>query len=112
MDVLADRYLTNFDVKMVYRTDRFGRGGDQVEMLEAGYPAVRITEGAENYDHQHQDLRTENGKFYGDTIDGRRLRLSGPGGAAEHRHHGRPGLGPQAADRRQDRRGGRRPTPP
>lgn len=70
MDVLADRYLTNFDVKMVYRTDRFGRGGDQVPLLEAGYPAVRVTEAVENYDHQHQTLRTENGKFYGDTVEG------------------------------------------
>lgn len=70
MDGLADRYLTNFDVKMVYRTDRFGRGGDQVPLLEAGFPAVRVTESVENYDHQHQNLRTENGKFYGDTIEG------------------------------------------
>jgi Zn-dependent M28 family amino/carboxypeptidase len=70
MDVLADRYLTNFDVKMVYRTDRFGRGGDQVPLLEAGYPAVRVTESVENYDHQHQTLRTENGKVYGDTVEG------------------------------------------
>ena len=70
VDGIADRYLTNFDVEMVYRTDRFGRGGDQVEMLKAGFPAVRITEGAENYNHQHQDLRTENGIVYGDTIDG------------------------------------------
>jgi hypothetical protein len=70
VDSLADRYLTNFDVEMVYRTDRFGRGGDQVEMLKAGFPALRITEGAENYTRQHQDLRTENGIVYGDTIDG------------------------------------------
>ncbi|QTC92443.1 M20/M25/M40 family metallo-hydrolase [Brevundimonas goettingensis] len=70
VDSIADRYLTNFDVEMIYRTDRFGRGGDQVEMLKAGFPAVRITEGAENYNHQHQDLRTENGIVYGDTIDG------------------------------------------
>ena len=55
---------------MVYRTDRYGRGGDQVPMLEAGYPAVRVTEAAENYDRQHQDLRTENGKAYGDVIEG------------------------------------------
>jgi hypothetical protein len=55
---------------MVYRTDRFGRGGDQVPLLEAGYPAVRVTEAVENYDRQHQTLRTENGKFYGDTIEG------------------------------------------
>ena len=70
IDVMADRYLTNFDVEMIYRTDRYGRGGDQVEMLRAGFPAVRISEGAENYDRQHQDLRVENGVHYGDTIDG------------------------------------------
>ncbi|ADL01527.1 M28 family metallopeptidase [Brevundimonas subvibrioides] len=70
VDGIADRYLTNFDVEMVYRTDRFGRGGDQVEMLRAGFPAVRISEGAENYDRQHQDLRTENGVEYGDTLEG------------------------------------------
>ncbi|OHB31008.1 MAG: peptidase M28 [Phenylobacterium sp. RIFCSPHIGHO2_01_FULL_69_31] len=70
MDGVADRYLTNLDVVMVYRTDRFGRGGDQVEMLRAGFPAVRITEAVENYTRQHQDLRTENGIKYGDTIDG------------------------------------------
>ena len=70
VDAVAQRYLANFDVEMIYRTDRYGRGGDQVEMLRAGFPAVRISEGAENYDRQHQDLRTENGVHYGDTIDG------------------------------------------
>ena len=70
MDGLADRYLTNFDVVMVYRTDRFSRGGDQVEMLKKGFPAVRVTEAVENYTRQHQDLRTENGIKYGDTLDG------------------------------------------
>lgn len=70
IDGMADRYLTNFDVEMIYRTDRYGRGGDQVEMLRAGFPAVRISEGAENYDRQHQDLRVEDGVHYGDTIDG------------------------------------------
>ena len=70
MDRLADEYLTNLDIVMVYRTDRFGRGGDQVRMLEAGYPSVRVTEAAENYNRQHQDLRRENGIRYGDTIDG------------------------------------------
>lgn len=70
VDGIADRYLANFDVEMIYRTDRFGRGGDQVEMLKAGFPAVRITEGAEHYHRQHQDLRTENGIVYGDTIEG------------------------------------------
>jgi len=70
MDGIADRYLTNLDVVMVYRTDRFGRGGDQTEMLRAGFPAVRVTEAVENYTRQHQDLRTENGIKYGDTVDG------------------------------------------
>jgi Zn-dependent M28 family amino/carboxypeptidase len=70
LDVIADRYLTNLDVVMVYRTDRFGRGGDQVEMLRAGFPAVRVTEAVENYTRQHQDLRTDKGVRYGDTIDG------------------------------------------
>jgi len=70
MDGIADRYLSNFDVVMVYRTDRFSRGGDQVEMLRAGFPAVRVTEAVENYTRQHQDLRTEKGIKYGDTVDG------------------------------------------
>lgn len=70
MDRLADQYLTNLDVVMVYRTDRYGRGGDQVRMLEAGYPSVRVTEAAENYTRQHQAVRVENGIHYGDTIDG------------------------------------------
>ncbi len=70
VDVIADQHLPGFDVSMVYRRDRFGRGGDQVPMVEAGFPAVRVTEAAEHYHRQHQDLRTENGIVYGDTIDG------------------------------------------
>ncbi len=58
------------EVIAVRRPDRFQRGGDHIPFLEAGYPAVRVTEVTENYDHQHQTLRTENGKFYGDTIEG------------------------------------------
>ena len=67
---IAEEYLAHFHVQMIYRTDRYGRGGDQVPFLEAGFPAVRLTEGHENYTRQHQDLRTENGIRYGDTIDG------------------------------------------
>lgn len=70
LDRLADRYLPDFRVNMVYRTDRYARGGDQVPFLEAGYPAVRVTEAHENYTRQHQDLRTEGGVRYGDTLDG------------------------------------------
>lgn len=54
----------------VRRADRFGRGGDQTPFMEAGYPAVRITEATENYDRQHQDVRVEGGRKYGDVIDG------------------------------------------
>jgi hypothetical protein len=57
------------EVFKVGRPDRFRRGGDHIPMLAAGFPAVRITVGAENYNHQHQDLRTEDGVFFGDTVD-------------------------------------------
>jgi Zn-dependent M28 family amino/carboxypeptidase len=67
---LAGRHLANLKVQMVYRTDRYGRGGDQVEFLNAGFPAVRITEAHEDYTRQHQDVRVENGVHYGDTIEG------------------------------------------
>lgn len=70
MEGLASTYLGNFKITMVYRTDRFGRGGDQVEMLKAGFPSVRLTEANENYTRQHQNLRTENGVRYGDLIEG------------------------------------------
>jgi hypothetical protein len=70
VDRMAERYVPGLDVEMIYRTDRYSRGGDQVRMLEAGYPAVRVTEAAENYDRQHQDVRVENGIHYGDVIEG------------------------------------------
>ena len=68
MAPLADRYLTDFHVKMVYRTDRYGRGGDQNPVLQAGYPAVRVTEAKENYTREHQNVRMENGMAYGDVL--------------------------------------------
>ena len=46
-----------------------GRGGDQIPMLDKGYPAIRFSVAVEDYDHQHQDLRVENGVTYGDTVD-------------------------------------------
>ena len=58
------------DVFAVRRLDRFGRGGDHSPFLELGFPAVRFSVGIENYDRQHQDLRTENGRVYGDTVEG------------------------------------------
>ncbi|MFM6932145.1 MAG: M28 family peptidase [Novosphingobium sp.] len=56
-------------VRQIWRTDRMGRGGDHIPFLDAGIPAIRFSVGVENYDHQHQDLRTETGKVYGDTIE-------------------------------------------
>jgi hypothetical protein len=58
------------DVFAVRRFDRFGRGGDHSPFLDLGFPAVRFSVGIENYDRQHQDLRTENGRVYGDTVAG------------------------------------------
>jgi hypothetical protein len=69
LDGLADRLNIGLDVRQIWRTDRFGRGGDHIPYLELGFPAARISVAVENYDWQHQDLRTENGKVYGDTID-------------------------------------------
>jgi hypothetical protein len=69
LDSLADRLKIGLDVRQIWRTDRFGRGGDHIPFLEAGYPAARISVAVENYNWQHQDLRTESGIRYGDTID-------------------------------------------
>lgn len=67
---MADLYIRNLDVMMIYRLDRFGRGGHHRPFNEAGFPGVRIMETNEHYDRQHQDLRTENGIKYGDVIEG------------------------------------------
>lgn len=70
IDTIADRYIPNLDTMLVYRLDRFGRGGHHRPFNDMGYAAVRVMETNENYNHQHQDLRTEDGIVYGDTIDG------------------------------------------
>ena len=69
IDRMAD-HVPNLDVMMVYRLDRFGRGGHHRPFNDLGYPAVRVMETNEHYDRQHQDLRTDNGRVYGDTVDG------------------------------------------
>jgi hypothetical protein len=66
---IGEQYVTNLDLMMVYRLDRFGRGGHHKPFNEAGYPGVRIMEVNEHYDRQHQDLRTEDDRHFGDTID-------------------------------------------
>lgn len=62
----GERYVDNLEVVMIYRNDRFLRGGDHTAYVDNGYAAVRITEMNENYYHQHQDVRVENGIQYGD----------------------------------------------
>jgi hypothetical protein len=69
VDKMADLYIPNLDVMMVYRLDRFGRGGHHRPFNEVGFPAVRIMETNENYTQQHQDLRVEDGIEYGDTLE-------------------------------------------
>ena len=66
---VGERYVDNLEVVMVYRNDRFLRGGDHTPFVQKGFPAVRITEMNENYEHQHQDLRTEKGIKYGDVAE-------------------------------------------
>ncbi len=69
IDGIADGIPGGLDVFVDRRPDRFGRGGDHEPFLKLGYPAVRFSVGAENWTQQHQDVRTENGIAYGDTID-------------------------------------------
>lgn len=68
-DITA-RHFTDVRPKMIYRLDRFGRGGHHRPFNDAGFPAVRIMEAHENYNRQHQDVRTEDGIEYGDILEG------------------------------------------
>jgi Zn-dependent M28 family amino/carboxypeptidase len=63
---VTDRYVPSMKALMIYRRDRYGRGGDHIPFLERGYAAVRFTEPNEDYRHQHQNIRIENGIQYGD----------------------------------------------
>ncbi len=70
VDRMADAFIPNLDVMMVYRLDRFGRGGHHRPFNEVGIPGVRIMETHEHYHRQHQDLRVEDGVAYGDVLEG------------------------------------------
>jgi len=70
VDRMADEFIPNLDVMMIYRLDRFGRGGHHRPFNDVGIPGVRIMETHEHYHRQHQDLRVEDGIRYGDTLDG------------------------------------------
>lgn len=63
---VTQTHVPAMKVTMVYRRDRYLRGGDHIPFLERGYAAVRFTETNENYTHQHQNIRQENGVQYGD----------------------------------------------
>lgn len=63
-------YMPEMNPMMIYRLDRFGRGGHHRSFNDLGFPGVRIMEAHENYNRQHQDVRTENGIEYGDVIEG------------------------------------------
>jgi len=65
---IASRYVPGFHVAMIYRRDRFLRGGDQTPFHEKGFPAVRFSVALENYDWQHQNVRKEGGKQFGDLV--------------------------------------------
>jgi hypothetical protein len=63
---IGEQYVPGFSVTLIPRPDRFLRGGDHLPFLERGYAAVRFTEPAEDYRHQHQDVRSDKGVQYGD----------------------------------------------
>lgn len=65
----SDKYLKNFTPWLIYRRDRYGRGGDHIPFVQRGFAGIRITEPNEDYTRQHQNLRTENGINYGDLPD-------------------------------------------
>lgn len=62
----GERYVPKFKVNVIQRRDRYLRGGDHMPFLERGYAALRFTEPAEDFNHQHQNIRTENGVLIGD----------------------------------------------
>lgn len=66
---IGERYVDNLQVVLVYRNDRFLRGGDHTPYVDRGFAAVRITEMNENFTRQHQDVRAENGINYGDVLE-------------------------------------------
>ena len=67
MKEVGERYVDQLDVKLIYRRDRYLRGGDHTPFSQQGFAAIRVTEMNENFERQHQTLRTENGINYGDT---------------------------------------------
>ncbi len=70
VDAISTKYLNDVKPMMIYRLDRFGRGGHHRPFNDLGYAGIRIMETHENYTRQHQNIREENGIAYGDVISG------------------------------------------
>ena len=66
MDAACQAYVPGFDVVLINRLDRYLRGGDHKSFSLAGYAAIRLTEMNEDYRHQHNDVRVDDGVQYGD----------------------------------------------
>lgn len=66
---VGERYVGGFKVSVVQRRDRYLRGGDHIPFLERGFAALRFTEPAENFNHQHQNVRKEGALQYGDLVE-------------------------------------------
>jgi hypothetical protein len=67
---MTEKYLPRLSPMLVYRLDRYGRGGHHRPFNDEGFAGIRIMEAHENYVRQHQDVRTENGVYYGDVLAG------------------------------------------
>ena len=67
---IGEKYVPGHEVKLMYRSDRYRRSGDQVSFLDEGFTAIRVSEYYENYDRTHQDVREEDGIAYGDMPSG------------------------------------------
>lgn len=66
---VGERYVDQLDVKLIYRRDRYLRGGDHTPFSQQGFTGIRVTEMNEDFNRQHQDVRKENGVDYGDLPD-------------------------------------------
>ena len=96
----GELYLNDFEVTLVFRRDRYGRGGDHIPFNERGYAAVRFTEPNENFDRQHKKVETVDGVDVRRRGRPGRLRLRRAGRAGERGGPREPGAGASASDRR------------
>ncbi len=95
---IGETFVPRFKVMMIYRRDRYGRGGDHIPFLERGYPAVRFTEVNEDFRHQHQKVRVENGVQFGDLPEFVDFALCSECGARECGVAGGAGVGAFATE--------------